>query len=261
MKELFMKETEGTSYSHFNGKDALRHIVEVQAEGAMVSSEVHGAETPGSLFAGFDSARDAAVMVALIQLLLSIFGFPQEQTVIFLIAFSAAFISWKAGRSSWLAWARLERLHRIAAEEQKEILENRPQEREELKALYRAKGFEGRLLDEVVDVLMADSDRLLRVMLQEEMGFRLEENEHPLIQGLGAMVGAFVGACIPIMGYYYFDGVGALMGAAISLGAFAGISAYRERNQVIHAIVWNLGMGIFSYAIAYYFMQLVRPGH
>ena len=91
-----------------------------------------------------------------------------------------------------LGWARLERLHRIVEEERYEIENHRQQEREELKELYRAKGFQGKLLDEVVDVLMADGERLLKVMVEEELGLSLQSQEHPLKQGAGSALGAFV---------------------------------------------------------------------
>ncbi len=90
------------------------------------------------------------------------------------------------GRSAWLGWSRLERLHRILAQEKWEIEHNREQEREELGVLYAAKGFEGKLLEDVLDVLMADGDRLLKVMVEEELGLTLESQVHPLKQGLGA---------------------------------------------------------------------------
>jgi hypothetical protein len=246
-----------TKKDHFKGKDALRHIIEVQANGVMASTEIHGAETPGSVFAALDSARDITVSLLILHLVLHSFNLTRDNLLLILMTFGIALMLWKAGRSAWLAWSRLERLHRIVLEEQREIQENRPQEREELKELYRLKGYEGKLLDEVIDVLMADSDRLLRVMLQEEMGFRLEENEHPLVQGLGALIGAFFGGLIPIIGYYYFAEPGIVSTSLISLALFAGLSAWRERNRVVPAVVWNIGIAIFAYATAYYCIQFI----
>ena len=78
---------------------------------------------------------------------------------------------------------------RLLEEEKWEIEHNRNQEKVELKVLYRAKGFEGKLLDDVVDVLMADDKRALHIMLKEELGMTLEAYEHPLKQSLGALLG------------------------------------------------------------------------
>ena len=194
---LILFSEKGMSQDHFKGKDALEHMVEIQATGKFASSEIHGAETPGYIFAATDACREMTVAIMLISLIISHFEFVPDQVFAVLISFAAGFIFWKMGRAAWLSWSRLERLHRVMDEERYEIEHNRSQEKEELKALYQAKGFSGKLLDEVVDVLMADGDRALRVMLEEEMGFRLEENEHPLIQGLGAAAGAlFAAVCL-----------------------------------------------------------------
>jgi vacuolar iron transporter family protein len=243
------------NFSHFKGKDALKHIVEVQANGVLASSEIHGAETPGSVTACFDASKEAAVVLFATSLLLYTCGLPKEQIIHLFIGFSLSLLFWKFGRAAFLAWSRLERLHRVAAEEQGEIQDNREQERQELKALYQAKGFHGKLLDDVVDVLMADSDRLLRVMLEEELGFRLEENEHPLIQGLGASLGVLFASIFTIGGFYVADCIGLLLGALLAFIVSAAYSAYRERNRIVPAIVWNIGIAILAIAATYYFLQ------
>lgn len=242
---------------HFHGKSPLQHMVEVQAEGKISSAEVHGAETPGFLFAALDAARDIAIALLLISLILSYFEFVPPQAFIVLFAFSAGFIVWKIGRAAWLSWSRLERLHRVMDEERREIEQNRAQEREELKALYNAKGFQGKLLDEVVDVLMADGDRALRVMLEEEMGFRLEENEHPLIQGLGAGAGALISAIIVLLATLSSSHIVQFLAVALIFGVSCYITAKREHNKVIPAVVWNAGLALFAYLIVFFCMQYI----
>src|SRR6185295_12766345 len=86
----------------------------------------------------------------------------------------------------------------VLEQERWEIEHHRQQERDELKELYRAKGFEGKLLEDVLDVLMADDDRLLKVMLEEEMGLQLAQLDHPMKQGLGAAFGALVSGFLAV---------------------------------------------------------------
>lgn len=232
---------------HFKGKDALQHMVEVQAVGKITSAEIHGAETPGYLFAATDACRETTLALVLLSLFM-----PHDIKALF--AFSAAFIFWKMGRAAWLAWSRLERLHRVMDEERNEIEHNRAQEKEELKALYQAKGFQGRLLDDAVDVLMADGDRALRVMLEEEMGFRLEENEHPLMQGFGAAAGALVAAVTLLLAT--LGGEAIFLTSAVLLFCLSSyLTAHREHNKIIPAMVWNIGIGLFSYLVAYFTMR------
>lgn len=245
------------SQDHFKGKDALQHMVEVQATGKFASSEIHGAETPGYIFAATDAARETALAMLVMSLILSHFEFVYDQVFVMLFAFAASFIFWKMGRAAWLSWSRLERLHRVMDEERREIEQNRSQEREELKALYNAKGFSGKLLDEVVDVLMADGDRALRVMLEEEMGFRLEENEHPLIQGLGAAAGALFAAVCLLLAQASESSLIVSASAVFVFSVSSFITARCEQNKVIPATVWNLGIGLFAYLVAFYTMQLL----
>jgi len=249
-----METAEENSPEHFKGKDAIGHIAEVQARGIMASSEIHGAETPGFFFSLLDAAKETAVALLFISLALS--HLVESSSLGILIAFSLAWLFWKFSRASWLATSRLERLHRVMDQERHEIEVNRDQERIELRALYEAKGFQGKLLDDAVDVLMADGDRLLRVMLEEELGFRLEQNDHPLIQGLGAGLGVLLAATAAMGASMYFGFTG-LQITAFSVIAFASFTfAKLEKNNPIRAIVWNVGFVIVSYWAALAFLAI-----
>jgi vacuolar iron transporter family protein len=246
---------QSSQYAHFKGKDALHHIVEVQATGKLASSEFHGMEAAGSFFAAFDAAKDVAITLTVFIVILSFFDFTPDILFALFFSLSGALLFWKFSRATLLAWSRLERLHRVAEEEQREIIEKRPQEREELIALYSAKGFVGKLLEDAVDVMMADGDRLLRVMLQEELGFRLEETEHPLIQGLGAALGALSAQLALFFAFFAFEKIGAICVTVLIVALASAIPTLREKNRVIRSIVWNIGLALFSIAACYYLMN------
>lgn len=222
---------------HFKDKDAIGHVVEAQARGIISAAEIHGIETPGSISAGADAARDTALVLLL---------FYPFLPLPFLPSFLAGWIFWKIGRAAWYGWARLERLHRILEQEKWEIEHNRAQEREELKELYRAKGFEGKLLEDVLDVLMADQDRLLRVMVEEELGLSLENVEHPLKQGIGAGIGAFFAALIVLGTPFY------LVSSLLTIGAASAVLTHYAQNRLIPALVWNIALGLVSLGLSYY---------
>jgi len=99
---------------HFEGKSVLEHLKAARAKGALAAAEIHGSEMPGYLSAAADAARDTAVVLLLLSILL-----PHAVTLFFLVA--GGLFLWKIGRSALLGWARLERLHRVIEEERWEI--------------------------------------------------------------------------------------------------------------------------------------------
>ncbi len=244
--------------SHFEDKDPLSHVISKRAEGVVSLSESHGTEIPGHISAAADAGRETAVIFIVLWLILSHFSvaFALMMNVFFVVGIGLLF--WKTGRSAWLGWSRLERLHRVIDEERWEIEHHRMQEREELKVLYRAKGFEGKLLEDVMDVLMADGDRLLRVMLEEELGLALEAYEHPLKQALGAAAGVMGVAVISVAALWIYPHLGLPIGAAAMIIAAAIISAKYEKNRLIDAAVWNVATGTISLGAVYFFLQLLK---
>ena len=228
---------------HFGDKSVIEHLKEARARGALASAEIHGAEMPGHLAAGADSARETAYILGILYLLMG-------HSFWFLLIAACGLLIWKVGRSALLGWARLERLHRLIEEERWEIEHDRKQEEEELMALYSAKGFSGQLLKDVVSTLSSDDNRLLRVMLEEEMGLTLEVYEHPLKQSVGAGVGVISAGILTILGSFggfwpFFVSIGVICASS------AWIMAYLTRNRAMEAIIWNLALVSFGLGAVY----------
>lgn len=245
--------------THFNEKEAIAHVVEKQALGIVEAQEVHGNEIPGHLSAATDSAKETALYLCFVAIILNHHQMAYSESIYFLFLFFIATLVWKTCRSAWLGWARLERLHRVIAQEKWEIEHHRTQEREELKALYAAKGFQGQLLDDVVDVLMADGDRLLKVMVEEELGLSLETQQHPLKQALGAFMGALVAGTAMAAGIYIQFPEGALIACLLVVALSSFFAARYEKNNGIQAVIWNLGLALLSLSSAYFLALLLIP--
>lgn len=241
-------------HDHFQGKSPLAHLIDARKKGQAVSLEPHGVELSGHVSAAADAAKETSFLLAT----LSVLFFPLEKQAWFFLSFLAALLVWKVGRSALLGWSRLERLHRLIEEERWEIEHHRPQEKEELKALYQAKGFSGPLLENVVEVLMADDDRLLEVMLREELGLQLEIVEHPLKQALGAAVGVLGAAVLFSLGLFFLPLWGALASSGLILALSAGTTAELQNNRIVPAIIWNLGLGALS-VLAAHFISACLP--
>ncbi|MBI3237152.1 MAG: VIT1/CCC1 transporter family protein [Chlamydiales bacterium] len=244
---------------HFEGKNVVEHLRTARAKGATASAEAHGTEMPGYICAGADAAKEMALATLIFWVIFMHLPSSFNSTGFFLLFFCGWTI-WKCGRSALLGWSRMERLHRVIAEEKWEIENHRPQEREELTEIYRAKGFTDKLLTEVIDVLMADDNRLLRVMLEEELGLALEVYEHPLKQASGALIGSFASAAFLIFSYWIspFLGIGIASFILIVLSVF--ISSRMEKNRSLQAIVWNLSLAILAVGLVYFLSQLLIGG-
>lgn len=244
--------------NHFKGKEAIGHVAEAQAEGLIKRAESHSEELPGTWTAGADAARDTAMALLFLFLAVSLYEDKPGEMLPILAIFGLGWLLWRAGRSAWLGWARLERLHRILEEEKWEIEHNREQERDELRALYEAKGFQGKLLDEVIAVLMADEDRLLRVMVEEELGLCLEAQDHPLKQAFGAALGSLISLVAAALFFLLSPAWGIPLCAFLVLAAAAWLSAGYEKNRVIPAMLWAVGIGVVAFGAVFFLLDFVK---
>lgn len=243
--------------AHFKGKKALQHVIEARVKGFTTTSEIHGTELPGHFSAAADAAKETAIALLILWTTFTEIGFPPHQTHLFLLIFIIGYLVWKVGRSACLGYNRLERLHRLIEEERWEIQHHRSQEREELTALYAAKGFSGKLLDEVIDVLMADDNRLLQVMLEEELGLNLGTYEHPLKQAAGAFIGVLGAAVIMSFGLFILPFWGVFLCTALIVALSAGTTAQLEKNKPLPSIVWNLAVAALAATVAYFSAQTI----
>ncbi len=242
---------------HFKGKSADEHVHEAYLEHAQ-SSEIHGKELSHPTFSGIDTAKELSICLLIIAITFQQFQYPYEHLLLVSLCFAIAFTIWRVGRTMWLSWSQLERLHRVMEQERWEIQHHRPQERDELRALYGKKGFEGKLLEEVCDVLMADEERLLTVMLEEEMGYKLACYEHPLKTGLGSFIGAIITISICVGTVIILPLYGLLIANSVII-TFAGLlSAQLEGNRRIPACIWNLGICILSIGVIQLFSSVIQ---
>lgn len=234
---------------HFGGKTVVEHLKEARTRGAVAAAEIHGVEMPGHIAAGADAARDMAILLLVLWIVN-----PQSWSLYLLAA--AGWLVWKTARSAVMGWSRIERINRLIEEERYEIEKHREQERFELTEMYRAKGLTGKLLEDVIDVLMADDNRLLRVMLEEELGLTLESYEHPLKQAFGASLGSAIAASLLLLGLWAIPSFGLPLLAAFVVILSATIYAKMERNNLWNAIIWNLSIAALS-AGCVYFLKLL----
>jgi vacuolar iron transporter family protein len=117
-------------------------------------------------------------------------------------------------------------------------LEAVPQlERKEIVEIYRQKGFDGELLNRIVDTITANKDVWVAVMMSEEHGLvpadRREALRAALVVGFSAIVGSF----IPLLPFFFlpvsFSIILSTLTAAITLFSFG---MYKARITVGHPV-------------------------
>jgi VIT1/CCC1 family predicted Fe2+/Mn2+ transporter len=140
------------------------------------------------------AARDGVILI--LSLFMVLQGAAERGHAAILIA-AAVVLALYTGVANMLAvTAQLRAWEAELRRERDEIRHQPEQEREEVRALYEAKGFSGPMLEQIVDTLCADEERLLKVMLEEELGIFVEQSPHPVWIGLVTAVAAMIGGLI-----------------------------------------------------------------
>jgi predicted membrane protein (TIGR00267 family) len=167
---------------------------------------------------------------------------------------AVAYTSFKAEKEHYESEYERERL---------EIKEVPDIEKEEIREIYRQKGFKGDLLEKVVEQITSDEEVWLEVMMTEELGLqKVEERglwKTSLIVGLSAVVGSLV----PLLPYFFLSttpsillsiGVSALVLFLVGLYK-AKVTTHRYLRSGLELTI----IGILS-ALAGYAISLVVSG-
>lgn len=124
-------------------------------------------------------------------------------------------------------------------------------EREEVRTIYRARGFSGELLDRIVDTITANKDVWVAVMMSEEHG--LTDVDRRKSARSAAVVGtaSLVGSVIPLVPFALLESeAGAWASsvlAALSLFAFG---AYKAKLTIGHPMKAGLELALIGIASA-----------
>src|SRR6185312_15291107 len=104
--------------------------------------------------------------------------------------------------------------------ERREIEENPEEEKKELALFYQLKGFSEAESQTLADRLSKQSEQFLNALAHEELGLNQESFPNPLVAALSATLSTGFGAFIPIIPFFFFGGIAAVIwAAAISLAA------------------------------------------
>lgn len=152
--------------------------------------------------------------------------------------------------------SRREEARRARRQEEAHIALYPQGEREEVRQIFRKKGFKGAVLEEIVDMITRDDELWIRTMLSEEHGLALEDRR-PLQAGLATFAAFLAVGLMPLLP---FLAPGRAAGrelsesAAITALSFFGVGVLKGRilrAPMLRSGLETLALGGAAAALAY----------
>ncbi|MBB6328708.1 VIT1/CCC1 family predicted Fe2+/Mn2+ transporter [Algoriphagus iocasae] len=139
-------------------------------------------------------------------------------------------------------------------------IENLPDvERQEIKEIYEAKGFEGELLEKVVDQITSNKDLWVAEMMKDELNL-MEESKSPFKIGLATFISFILVGFIPLLVYLWtffnpssintFFWTSILTGIAFIIVGW--LKSIVNQTSSIKSILETLALGVLAAVVAYY---------
>ena len=158
----------------------------------------------------------------------------------------------------YLSTKSQEEVYQAERDVEKEHLVIYPEhEKQELREMYQKKGFEGELLEKVVDVISADPDVFLEVMMVEEFGVLKAERRSPYVAMVLVFFAFLIGSLAPVIPFILIsDSVALATFLALilsSLGLFivgAG-KIYFTRGSLLKSGSENMILGLIAAGITF----------
>ncbi|NNE27352.1 MAG: hypothetical protein HKN09_10960 [Saprospiraceae bacterium] len=159
----------------------------------------------------------------------------------------------------------LDNFNKYKQREYWEIENLHAEEVKEIRDIYESKGFEGELLDKVVNVITSDKDRWVDVMMKEELKM-IKNEKSPQLIGLATFISFCLVGIIPLSTYlvhfihplsinlFFLSSILTAIGFAI-IGA---MKAVVNETTVWKGIAETLILGIVAAAVAYFVGDLLE---
>lgn len=201
-------------------------------------------------------ANDGLVSVFALVLGVAGGGFlPREVLLAGIAAAVAGAISMAIGE--YLSTKSQEEVYDAEREMEIDHIENHLEhEIDELYEFYRAKGFEGKLLDDIVETIASDEEVLLSEMMMAEFGVLEEERRDPITATIIVGIAFFIGTLPPVIPFAFvtttMTGVW-IAGIASVIGMFivGGVKAWLVRGDIFPAGLENMSLGLIGALITY----------
>jgi predicted membrane protein (TIGR00267 family) len=161
-------------------------------------------------------------LVSTLSLVSGVAGAAVQQSVVLLAGIAGLLsgaISMAAG--AYISTKSQREVYEAQVSREREELRLEPEEeKDELRTLYRLKGYSAEEADRLVERISQDEGLMLESMLRDELSLMPETFPNPWLAGLQSGGAFVVGALVPLIGYIFFGGMTAtLVSVAISIVA------------------------------------------
>lgn len=146
--------------------------------------------------------------------------------------------------------------------ERKHIENNMEHEVGELREFYTAKGFEGELLETIVQKIASDPEILLTEMMMAEFGVLEEERRSPITATIIVGIAFAIGSVLPVLPFFFVSSTltGIIISSILStIGLFTigGLKGYVVRGNIYRAGFENFSLGAAGAVVTFIIGSLV----
>ena len=128
-------------------------------------------------------------------------------------------------------------------------------ERSEIQEIYKSKGFQGELLNRIVNTITANEDVWVAVMMAEEHQLQPTNRKQAMRSALVVGLSAIIGSLIPLVPFVLLPvSASMLVSLVITALVLFGVGAYKAQKMVGHPVKSGLEMaviGIISALVGY----------
>ena len=146
------------------------------------------------------------------------------------------------GSGAYLAAKSEREIYEAEVAREREAIRMNPAEARELLALYyQVKGLPDEDAQTMVNHIATDPEQMLRALISERLGTSVEALANPMISASSGALSTAVGAIIPIIPFFFMQGVPAVVAAAIvSLAAHFAVGA--AKSLITVRSWWSSGL-------------------
>lgn len=106
-------------------------------------------------------------------------------------------------------------------------------ERAEIRAIYAQKGFDGELLDRIVETITSNRDVWVAVMMAEEHGLASVDHHKSVHSAVIVGIASLIGSLVPLLPFFLLSAPTASIGSiAFTVGALFAFGAFKARVTV-----------------------------